>query len=274
MAEDYPAGRVSADIETIAVEPGAFVRRMGTAGKALRTDCRLQGFGRNKLPTIGQNHLHPSGHVVDGRTHPAGGRLGIRLPLVQRLETVAASGMRHRAVFPCHEIIEPRTGPGHAKRLKQGLVRKVGPFGPGCFGNRLGAGGQAEIRVGVARSEGAQGLQAQTFEDCLPVKADVFQIVAGMVRQAGTVAVEIPHCQTFGNIGIGKAEPWQQVAHPAVPRNNAARDLPGNDCCSDRLGHGSHLENGVGVNRLIALAAPLSEAFRVDSLSLVYDGNR
>ncbi len=278
MAEHHPAGGADPDAEAIAIEAGA--RRGGGRGRGdhLPGDRRQQRVLLDDAHAVelaaAQHHRHPAGEVAHIGGDAAGGRLRVRLALVPRLILALDLHMADGTVRPGDEIGEARGGRVHAERLVQHLVGQARPVLAVGGGDRLRRGGEAEIGIGIGVAEAGQRQQAQPLQHLLAVVAEIFQHIAGMVRQAGTVGEQIGDGDVLRHPRVRQREPGQVLHHRRVPGDRAGADLMGDHGGGERLRQRGDLEHGVGVDlcRLTILAH--AEALGIDGGAVLHHGDR
>ncbi|MNN14486.1 hypothetical protein D3C81_1275490 [compost metagenome] len=157
--------------------------------------------------------------------------------------------MAERAVVARGKVGVARAGAGHAQRLVDGLLGQRGPVDARGVRHRFGRGGHAEVGVLVDRAQRMQRQEAQARQHLAAVVAHVFEPVAGVVGQAGTMRIEVADGDGFSRFRIGQCKPWQVLDHRGVPADAAAPDLPRHYRGADGFRHGGELEHGVGVDR-------------------------
>ena len=109
----------------------------------------------------------------------------------------------------------------------------------------------SEVGVGVGDSERSQRKVLQPLQHLAAVIAQILELVAGMVGQPGAVRVQVAdgHVSvTWGRTARTTAA-WSITGVSQVDR--AFGDLVGDDGRTDRFGHRSQLEDGVGVHLVV-----------------------
>ncbi len=221
-----------------------------------------------------EDHAHPARHVADGRTDAAGRRLRVRLALILRLEAVADTHMSHRVVRPLHEIAEARAGNRHAEWCVKRLLRQGRPFGVRCHRDRLCSRCHSEVGIRVVIAERVQFRKAQATQHLFAVIAKIFQLIACVVRQAGTMRIHIGDRHMAGDPVIAQGEPREMRRDGRIPGDQAETDLVRHHRCTDRLGQGGELEDRVGIDGIGGADATHAETGRIDGLAVAHDRYR
>ncbi len=111
------------------------------------------------------------------------------------------------------------------------------------------------------------------MQNLAPVIADVFQGIAGVMRQSAAMAEHIAQRDLPRHPGSMHCKLRIMPDDWIVPRDQSIAGKCRNHGRSDGLRHGSKLEDSVGIDRLRLACLPYTEAFEADDLIAMDDGD-
>ena len=163
---------------------------------------------------------------------------------------------------------------GHAERLEDAGADILFPALARHFFDDLGSGDEGDVVVLVVAAEDVGGRhQFQHMVDVVAGVAQVAQIGADVIAQAGAVRGEVLDLEVFGDPGVVHFKVGEVLLHGVVPADEPLVGQLRQHGRGEGFRHGADLEQGVRVDGNARLETLHTVAFRQDYFSVLVHRN-
>ncbi len=218
----------------------------------------------------------PLRHVVDAGVDAGGGRdavVGFLRP--HRHPGAAAAHVRARPAGACLQPVAAEGGAVHAERVEQALLDLVRVEVAGDREHQVADQAEGDVLVGVTLA-GAAGQRRlrKSFRQQRVGLVGLEVAVEGVVGQADAVAEDLAHGDLLRALQVAQGEGGQLVGDRAVPGHRALVHQQRAQRAGEGLGQRGDTEDGVGSDRVAALAVDHAVAADGDDLAVLDDRHR